>query len=231
MVGDETGGQCREARAAGHREIEGQQVGLVGPHFADRRGHVTGFGHDAKLPALAFEHRPDAVADDRVVIGDQHLDGMVDFGRVCTHAANRNRGGAWDHPGRPDRHLQDDKIVTLRPTDAVAARVHHPAVANMIAKSGERAVRGCGCPQRSQVLVAGSSAERRAELIEELAESLPRDTPVCEAEEVWEILEQAPHSHLIVLAEDPGARTADPLVHLLAHRHPRLPIVAVTAAA
>jgi hypothetical protein len=104
-------------------------------------------------------------------------------------------------------------------------------VLKIIAESGELAVRDGACPERSQVLVAGSSAERRAEIIEELAASLPRDIPVREAEEVWEILEQAPHSHMVVLAEDPGARTVDPLVHLLAHRHPRLPIVAVTAAA
>ncbi len=101
----------------------------------------------------------------------------------------------------------------------------------MIAKRGDPVASAGCCPKRSQVLVAGSSAERRAEIIEELAESLPQDTPVCEAEEVWEILEQAPHSHMVVLAEDPGAPTVDPLVHLLAHRHPRLPIVAVTAAA
>ena len=58
-------GQRRQARAAGHRQIERQQVRLVLAHFADHRGHVGGFGDDAKLARLALEDGADAVAHDR----------------------------------------------------------------------------------------------------------------------------------------------------------------------
>ena len=92
-VGDEAGGQRREARAARHRQVERQQVGLVLADFADRGGHVGGFGHDPELARLALEHRADAVAHDRVVVGDDHVDRSIHPWRASLHRAHTVAAG------------------------------------------------------------------------------------------------------------------------------------------
>lgn len=75
------------------------------------------------------------------------------------------------------------------------------------------------------VLVAGADAYRRAVLRAELASALPRMTQFCEAEEVGQALEHAPHSRLVVLAGDLRDSGAESLMRLLGQRHPELPVV------
>ncbi len=84
-MGDEALGQRGEARAAGHRQIERQQVGLVLAHFADHRRDVGCFGDDAELAGFALEHSADPVAHDRVVVCDDHVDRPRDAWRAGLH--------------------------------------------------------------------------------------------------------------------------------------------------
>ena len=51
-MSDEAGGQRGEARAARHRQVECEQIGLVLADFADRGGDVRGFGHDFHITRL-----------------------------------------------------------------------------------------------------------------------------------------------------------------------------------
>ncbi len=87
-MGDEALRQRREARAARHRQVERQQVGLVLADRADRGGHVAGFGHDAELARLALEHHADAVANDPVIVRDDHVDRSIDPWCASLHRAH-----------------------------------------------------------------------------------------------------------------------------------------------
>ena len=69
-VRHEARGQGAEAGAARHRQVQRQQVGLVLTHRPDQGRDVGRFGDDLELAFLAFEDGADAVAHDRVVIGD-----------------------------------------------------------------------------------------------------------------------------------------------------------------
>ena len=79
----------------------------------------------------------------------------------------------------------------------------------------------------SRILVAGADAEQRAAVLRDLSESLPDDTPFGEAGAAWEVLEQAPSSGVVMLAGDLDEVTAESLMHVLGHRHPSLPVVAL----
>jgi hypothetical protein len=80
---------------------------------------------------------------------------------------------------------------------------------------------------RSRILVAGADATRRAEILQGLAATLPPDTPFQEAGAVAEILEQAPRSGVVMLAGEIDDISADSLMELLGHRHPRLPVISL----
>jgi hypothetical protein len=82
-------------------------------------------------------------------------------------------------------------------------------------------------PERSRILVAGADADRRAAVLRDLSEALPDDTQFGEAGAAWEVLEQAPSSGVVMLAGDLDEVTAESLMHVLGHRHPSLPVVAL----
>jgi hypothetical protein len=96
-VGDETGRQRRQARSAGHRQVERQQVGQVLSDRTDCRGDVSCFGDHAELSLLALEHRADAVAHDAVVVGDDHLDRSIHPWDASVHQAH-TVAPRWDSP-------------------------------------------------------------------------------------------------------------------------------------
>jgi hypothetical protein len=83
----------------------------------------------------------------------------------------------------------------------------------------------------SHVLIAGGDPLRRASLLDELARSMPSDTPFTEASAISDVLERAPGSRMVVLSGDLDDASAETLVRLLGHRHPRLPIVSIGAPA
>jgi hypothetical protein len=79
----------------------------------------------------------------------------------------------------------------------------------------------------SRILVAGADPERRAAVLRELSEALPADTQFGEAGAAWEVLDQASSSGVVMLAGDLNEVTAESLMHVLGHRHPSLPVVAL----
>lgn len=96
---------------------------------------------------------------------------------------------------------------------------------------GERdrhlAARRAAAKARARILVAGADAEQRAAVLRELSEALPNDTQFGEAGAAWEVLDQAPSSGVVMLAGDLAEVTAESLMHVLGHRHPSLPVVAL----
>lgn len=100
---------------------------------------------------------------------------------------------------------------------------------SLCARTGERAEEG---PRRRfrdrddlpRVVLAGGELGRRATVNYELAYRMP-DAVVLEADEVWEVLQQAPDSCLVVLAGDLDDAPAVALERLLAHRHPELTVL------
>ena len=77
------------------------------------------------------------------------------------------------------------------------------------------------------ILLAGSDAEQRATLREEIEGTLTRRTRFAEADAISEVLENAPFSRLVVLVGDLEDAEADSLMRLLGQRHPQLPVVRV----
>ena len=77
---------------------------------------------------------------------------------------------------------------------------------------------------RPRVVLAGGELGRRSVVNCELAYRVP-DAVVVEADEVWEVLQQAPGSSLVILAGDLEDAPAVALERLLAHRHPELSVL------
>jgi hypothetical protein len=81
----------------------------------------------------------------------------------------------------------------------------------------------------SPILLAGADASRRAALRAELGGALPQSTPFAEADSVFEVLERAPASRLVVLAGDLDDTSARNLMRIVGERYPRLPVISVEA--
>lgn len=81
------------------------------------------------------------------------------------------------------------------------------------------------------ILVAASDARRRGRLLRELSQRLPQGTPLTEAAATWEVLEQAPHSRLVMLAGELDGSSTESVMHLLGNRHPQLPVLTLGASA
>lgn len=107
-----------------------------------------------------------------------------------------------------------------------AARETDPT-ATMDESERHLAARRAAANARSRILVAGADSEQRAAVLRELSEALPSDTQFGEARAAWEVLEQAPSSGVVMLAGDLTEVTAESLMHVLGHRHPSLPVVAL----
>lgn len=79
----------------------------------------------------------------------------------------------------------------------------------------------------ARVLLAGSDAGRRAVLLDELAQTLSPGTVFAEADAVCDVLEHAPNSRMAFITGDLDDTPAESLMHVLAHRHPELPVLIV----
>jgi hypothetical protein len=79
----------------------------------------------------------------------------------------------------------------------------------------------------ARVLLAGSDAGQRAALLDELAQTLSPGTVFAEADAVCDVLEQAPNSRMAFITGDLDGTPAESLMHVLAHRHPELPVLIV----
>jgi DNA-binding NtrC family response regulator len=94
---------------------------------------------------------------------------------------------------------------------------------------GERELSAAETPaeERSRILLVGVDPGRRASLRKELTSTLPPSTQFEEAGEVWEVLEHAPSSSVVMLTGDLQGVSAESLMHLLGDRYPKLPVVAL----
>jgi hypothetical protein len=79
----------------------------------------------------------------------------------------------------------------------------------------------------ARVLLAGPDADRRATLLDELAQTLSAGTVFAEADAVCDVLEHAPNSRMAFITGDLDGTPAESLMHVLAHRHPELPVLIV----
>jgi hypothetical protein len=79
----------------------------------------------------------------------------------------------------------------------------------------------------TRVLIAGADPGRRATLLDELSETLPASTVFEETDAVCEVLEHAPGSRMAFITGDLDDTPAESLMHMLAHRHPELPVLVV----
>jgi hypothetical protein len=95
------------------------------------------------------------------------------------------------------------------------------------AEPGSRTKPGSRAKPGSRILVAGADAEQRAAVRHDLSEALPASTQIGEAGAVWEVLEQAPSSSVVMLTGDLGEVSAESLMHELGSRYPSLPVVAL----
>jgi hypothetical protein len=86
---------------------------------------------------------------------------------------------------------------------------------------GEAEAQGSG----PRILIVARGADERMLVRKEMSGALASDTAFAEAGNVWEVLRQAPHCGVVMLAgalPDVSTRT---LTELLGRRHPWLPIV------
>ena len=77
----------------------------------------------------------------------------------------------------------------------------------------------------TRVLIVGPDGDRRATILDELAQTLPASIGFEETDSVCEALELAPTSRMAIVTGDVGEVSADSLMHMLAQRHPTLPVM------
>jgi DNA-binding NtrC family response regulator len=81
----------------------------------------------------------------------------------------------------------------------------------------------------SRILIVGASALKRAHVQRELEGALASGTRFAQADNVWEALQQAPQSSMVMLADDLPGICAHTLMGLLGRRQPWLPVLALDA--
>lgn len=79
----------------------------------------------------------------------------------------------------------------------------------------------------TRILLAGADPGRRATLLDELTQTLPASTVFAQAHAVCGVLEHAPDSRMAIITGDLDDAPAESLMHMLAHRHPDLPVLVV----
>jgi hypothetical protein len=81
------------------------------------------------------------------------------------------------------------------------------------------------------VLIAGHDPARRADVLDQLARTMPGSTRFEEAGSFWEVLVQAPSSQMVIISGELDDGPPESLRHTLARRHPDLPVVSFAARA
>jgi hypothetical protein len=135
--------------------------------------------------------------------------------------------------GASDEHRQGARRPHLRLLRGGSRPAHPPARPGEVGRGAvehphANATPATGAsPERARILIAGADSGQRAVVRRELTEALPTGTEFGEAGAGWEVLEQAPSSGVVMLAGDLAEVTAESLMHVLGHRHPSLPVVAL----
>jgi hypothetical protein len=112
--------------------------------------------------------------------------------------------------------------VALRPQEAPAPSGRSPVF---------RLVENPTWVDARRILVAGHDAAARSAVLDELSRTMPPDTVFEEAGAFSEVLQRASASRMVVLSGDLDDVPAESLMHQLAHRHPSLAVVSLSAPA
>lgn len=80
---------------------------------------------------------------------------------------------------------------------------------------------------RRSILIAGGDEHARGELMDELSDRLPEGTSFEQADAMWELLERAPGSRIVMLAGELDDGSTESVISLLGNRHPQLPVLAL----
>ncbi len=81
------------------------------------------------------------------------------------------------------------------------------------------------------VLVAGANPEARRAVLEDLEQTMPRNTVFEQASAFWEVLVRGANCSMVILAGELDEMPAESLMQMLAQRHPTLPVVGVAPSA
>lgn len=86
-------------------------------------------------------------------------------------------------------------------------------------------------PAPRLILIAGGEAGDREAVLSDLRRTMAGGTTFRQAGALWEVLEQAAESSMVVLSGELDDVPAESLMQMLAHRNPALPVVSVDATA
>jgi hypothetical protein len=81
------------------------------------------------------------------------------------------------------------------------------------------------------VLIAGHDPLRRADVLEQLAGTMPETTYFEQVGTFWEVLVRAPCSRMVIISGELDDGPPESLQHTLARRHPDLPVMSFASRA
>jgi chloramphenicol 3-O-phosphotransferase len=77
------------------------------------------------------------------------------------------------------------------------------------------------------IILAGADSAQRAAVLHELTHTLPEGSTFVEVDAFWEVLEQAPHSRMVIFSGDLEDGAAEAHMRTLRRRHPDLPVASL----
>jgi hypothetical protein len=129
-------------------------------------------------------------------------------------------------PASPSQTLERRESPKLRLVAELPAPGSRSARADAHPSDRQRARREASA---SAVLIAGGEADRRVAVAGELRAQLSAETSFAEATALWEVLNAAATSSLVVLAGDLDDVSAKSLMHMIGHRYPDLAVISLEA--
>jgi len=85
-------------------------------------------------------------------------------------------------------------------------------------------------PNEQPVLLAGGDDDARADVLADLARTMPSSTIFEQAGAIWELLVRAPECSMVILSGELEEIPAASLMRMLVHRSPEVPVVCLDAA-
>jgi hypothetical protein len=80
------------------------------------------------------------------------------------------------------------------------------------------------------VLLAGGGAAARAEVLRDMARTMPPSTVFEQAGAIWEVLARSPECSMVILSGELEEIPAASVMQMLVHRSPEVPVVCLDAA-
>jgi hypothetical protein len=122
-------------------------------------------------------------------------------------------------PVRPHSHT---RAPTLRLLQGHGPALSEPLPRHEVSPPVLRVIDG-----PSRIMLAGSDGKRRFALLDDLTRTLSSSTVFAHASAICDVLEHAPGSRMVIITGDLDDAPAESLMHMLAHRHPGLPVLIV----